>query len=453
MARSELEVARKVAGFNAEQRKRYQAALKGGPDALAVLVELIGKENTVYQRAELEMVSALFRKGDFAEGDKRGQALLVAADALLGPDSELAGATRLKLAEAASWQVRDAAAAAEYVKAAAIFSKAIGPQSFAYAKTLRLLARAAQTSCNTGLAANAYRTAYPILGRFQTPDPSEYYWFLLSYSRHCSDLDDDERAEMFLRRVYDGSKRLAGKDPSLSYLVAEAARDLGGLHAKHREYKKAELLFREAMDKRRIQYGEQATMYASAVEDLANLLRDQGDILLPGPLYQQVIDIRTAKDGAKSFSVADALLNRGKMHLARGDFESAGHDFDKVKAMGTLQLYECSRCQGDLAFQEGNKQRAAELYGEYLAITHREAFSLASQQTETQQLARARRWHEVLGWYLSLDPEGESLERAYGDVWPGRARSSRTNAACAVAWQTRLQSPPLIRHCSLNGSG
>ena len=444
-ARSELEVARKVAGLNAENCKRYQAAFKGGPDALMVLGELIGKENTVYQRAELEMVSALFRKGDFSEGEKRGQALLAASAALLGPNSDLAGATWLKLGEAEKQQGHYDAAAAKCAKAAAILAEALGPQSLAFAKALSSQACWAEAAGDSSQAARAFRTAYPILSRFQTEDPSAYHWFLMSYSRHCSRLDDDERAEMFLRRIYDGSARLAKNDSNFSYLVSAAAGNLGELYTKRREYKQAEPLLREATDKCRVLYGEQDTMYADALEDLANLLREQGDNLLPGSLYQQAIDIRTAKDGAESFSVAIALMNRGKMHLSRGDFPPAGSDFDKAQAImeklhrqSTLKFEECLRCQGDLASQEGNKQRAAALYGEYLAITRREASLLAGQQTETQQLARARRWHEVLGWYLSLDPEGASLERAYGDVlaWKGSVFAHQRGLRSGLANKT-----------------
>ena len=457
--RSRLNVAQKVAALNDEQRKRYRAALadaeklkgttsKGreavevGQRALAAFEELIGTDNVVYQWTVSNLVLAHIFAREYATASERNRKLLVAAQGLVGPNGDLVGWAHCRFAQIESFQGHYKAALIPYLRCVATLRKAEGDHFGMCGVFLYFLGDTALKNGSLRSGELALRKAHLILSQCQADMPADYVNCLLSYGRACWDLDDDERAEVLFRRAYSVSARVLGEASESS---ADCAERLGDFYIHQHAYKKAEPLLREAMEKRRRLFGERSESCASAIESLANLLRDQGDVLLPGPLYQQVLDIYTAKNGPESVGVARVLRERGQMHLARGDFEAAQTDFDRAQAItekgqGTRSgaYGACVASLADLAFQRGNKDHAAELYGEYLGRCRRNASYLAAIQGETQQLERARRFREVLGWYLSLDPEGESLERAYGDVlaWKGSVFAHQRGLRSGLANKT-----------------
>ena len=105
-----------------------------------------------------------------------------------------------------------------------------------------------------------------------------------------------------------------------------AALALANHHLARNDLKRAETFAREAVDVRRKLGGERSPEYATALAVLANILRESGDLLLTGPLYQQALDIYSSVYGAESLSVGEVIVSRAKMYLARGEFLPADAD-------------------------------------------------------------------------------------------------------------------------------
>ncbi|MCT7996488.1 CHAT domain-containing protein, partial [Laspinema olomoucense] len=121
---------------------------------------------------------------------------------------------------------------------------------------------------------------------------------------------------------------------------ATSLNNLAGLYRQMGRLSDAEPLFRQAMEIRRVQLGENHPDYATSLNNLAGLYRQMGRLSDAEPLYLQAMEIRRVQLGENHPSYATSLNNLASLYNAIGRFRDAEPLYRQAMEIHKVQLGE-----------------------------------------------------------------------------------------------------------------
>jgi CHAT domain-containing protein/tetratricopeptide (TPR) repeat protein len=389
---------------------------------LEELEMLIGTDNVIYHHLVYNLVS----KGEIAHIDtslRQATQALASVEKLVGRESRWS-TLQLILGQLHEAKGDFESAISHSELAVNGFTESVGPTSSWTAAAHWQAGRLQLTRAEYPRAEVHLRRAHAVFSGQQSSDA--YFTCMVHYGTACSHLGFVERAESLLQRAYRTAKsRTAMGDLRLPM----AARALGDHYYRTKDHERAEQHYREALELYTQLGREKSDLYAVCLMGVANILRDKGDNLVPGSMYDQALSSMVAQHGEQSGLTAWVLEERGRMRLNHGDLDKARQDFDQVvairKRFGTLSVLPE---QGDVAFQQQDRALAFKLYDQNLAVWQNAAAYFATGQGETQQLTNAQKQTELVSRLLSLDPVDGELDAVYSRIlaWKGAVYSRQT---------------------------
>ena len=107
------------------------------------------------------------------------------------------------------------------------------------------------------------------------------------------------------------------------------------------DYTKAEPLLRQAMETRRRVLGEDHSVYANSLNNLAGLYMEKGDYPKAEPLYHRALEIKRRALGENHPNYAQGLIAVAGLYEHMGDFASAEQSYRQGLTILTRWSEEC----------------------------------------------------------------------------------------------------------------
>ena len=206
-----------------------------------------------------------------------------------------------------------------------------------------------------------------------------------------------------------GAERIEDELAGQPEVRAEMLGVVGRLYHTLGLYDQGEDLLRRALSVERELRGNDHPAVATRLNDLANILREQGDYEASEPLYHEALDIQEKRLGAVSPERATTLNNLGLLLTDKGDYEAAEPLLREVVALRRALLgeehIEVAQSLNELAQAlkfDGDFEAAEPLYHESLALQRKlvgEEHLLVANTTENLAMLYARQ-----GDYEAADP-------------------------------------------------
>ncbi len=385
---------------------------------LAECEPLVGKDCERCEIMRQQTVRELFAQNQIQQAFDVAYGMVENAERLTGKESELAMVGLSIMVDLLDKKGDRLAADKTLLECCRVLRKIHGRHSPSSGPLYLGFGRRAMLTGNLHWADQYLRQAHMYYSTIQHAAPEQFAMCLAWYGLCTSRLGNGARAKMLLDQGLELAGRLEKQQPIVKAVVL---RMRGEHFVNLKDYGAAEQAYREAVELFRRVLGEKSDDYLDSLLQVANILRDKGDDLIPGQIYQQVLDAFTARWGTDSLGVANVLQNRARFSARQGNFAQARADLERSETirsrnhqMGMVELWAD---QADLAMQENNLERAKER-SKYTFISLYESMTKnAAAQNEHQQLALSRKLDEALNRVLSVD---SSADAYYASIaWKG----------------------------------
>jgi tetratricopeptide (TPR) repeat protein len=166
------------------------------------------------------------------------------------------------------------------------------------------------------------------------------------------------------------------RDTAGALAVADAAHNLGGRYYQGHELALARECYQRAV---RLRESREAGSFnlAADLNNLANVVSDQGDLAEAEKLYRRSLAIKERVEAAESPSIANTLNNLGNVAFRRNDFTAARDFYERALAIkeratpNSLTLVNTLNNLGIVTARQGDGKLSEQFYQRALAIQGR----------------------------------------------------------------------------------
>ncbi|HLJ55809.1 MAG TPA: tetratricopeptide repeat protein, partial [Chthonomonadaceae bacterium] len=277
--------------------------------------------------ASLEAAVALLNAGRIADASKRVDASVKLQEKQGAVATPLFAATLDVRAITLGARGRFPEAVADFQRAIAVRTRAVGPDCAGNARSLNRLATLYDAQGRFAASEPLYERALAIVRRVYGKDSVEAAACLNNQGGHYAMQREFDRADSVFTQALNLQTRLLG-DQSLE--TAETLNNLAGICAERGRLKEAEELFARALQVQVKSAGPNSLDVAQTMDNLASIFTRQGRMAEAESFYKQELDAREQALGPDHHDTAVTLNNLACLYTRLGRFNEAARLFKRA---------------------------------------------------------------------------------------------------------------------------